>query len=284
MPSLPSPRSVTQESSGVPHAPPLPPRPLVYRLWLCLFFAANTASLLLFLQHHFAWAIAVFFVPAPWYAWQVIHPAASGLAAPITRFATSRREIWLTVDDGPDPSSTPALLDLLERHEARATFFLIGEKAAAHPELVSEILRRGHTVGNHSHSHAPHRFWFASARWIASQIDRGNEVLLRAGSGPLRLFRSPVGLKNHALQPELDRRAMHLVLWSARGFDAREPDSAKALARILPDIRPGAIILVHETPGDPARQDALVSGLLNHLAEQGYRCVLPSPEALLRPT
>lgn len=282
MPSFESPNTPAQQTApgNIPNAPRFRRTPAC-RAWLVLFFTANTAALVLLALGRPCWAVAVFFLPAPWYAWQVSKPSAHALCPIVRSFTTSRREVWLTLDDGPDPSSTPALLALLARHDAKATFFLIGKKARAHPELVSEILRQGHSLGNHSFSHAPYVFWFASARRIAAEIDDGTAALQQAG--PIRLFRSPVGLKNHALFPALARRQMALILWSARGFDSSS-EPATALARITPDIRPGAIILAHETPADPARQNALLSGLFTFLEANGYKCVLPSPASFVRET
>src|SRR5580704_4313056 len=79
----------------------------------------------------------------------LLAPSSQRLLPVRTRFATERREVLLTIDDGPDPEDTPRILALLDRFGARAAFFLIGEKAARHPELVAEILRRGHEVGHH---------------------------------------------------------------------------------------------------------------------------------------
>jgi peptidoglycan/xylan/chitin deacetylase (PgdA/CDA1 family) len=100
------------------------------------------------------------------------------LAGPIvTRFRTSRREVWLTIDDGPDPQDTPKILDLLSKYQAHATFFLIGKRAAQHPELVREIIRQGHTLGNHTFTHPVASFWMAHSSRLGREIDHCGEVL-----------------------------------------------------------------------------------------------------------
>jgi peptidoglycan/xylan/chitin deacetylase (PgdA/CDA1 family) len=247
-----------------------------------LFFGANVATLVLLWFEHYFFAIPVFFLPAPWYAFQLLKSSARGLCPVVTHFATSRREVWLTIDDGPDPESTPKVLDLLEAHGARATFFLIGEKVGRHPELVTEILRRGHTIGNHTHTHPCSWFWFASARKTAAEIDACADALRKAGAGNTRLFRSPVGLKNHALHPLLVQRGLDLVLWSARGFDTICRDPAKVIARLTANLQPGIILLVHENLPDPALRTELLTGLFAHLASVSYVCVVPETEALIR--
>jgi peptidoglycan/xylan/chitin deacetylase (PgdA/CDA1 family) len=93
---------------------------------------------------------ALFMVP-------VFLPNSRFYAPVLSRMGEAGNSVWLTIDDGPGPE-TRAVLDLLDRYQARATFFLVGERALAQPELVQEILRRGHDLGNHSHSHR-RRFW-----------------------------------------------------------------------------------------------------------------------------
>jgi peptidoglycan/xylan/chitin deacetylase (PgdA/CDA1 family) len=263
-----------------------PARPVrrspVFYVWVAFFFTAKAATLALLWFHHYGWAVAVFFLPAPWYAYQILKPAARGLGPVVTRFATQNREVWLTIDDGPDPESTPKVLALLEAHGARATFFLIGEKAQRHPELVAEILRHGHTIGNHTQTH-PHRsFWLASAKRTAAEIDACAETLRAAGVHRTGFFRSPVGLKNHALYPLLAQRGLDLVLWSARGYDTICRDPAKVIARITASLRPGVIILLHENGADPAVRSELFNQLFADLSRKGYTCVLPSAKALIR--
>lgn len=252
-----------------------------YYAWLVLFFAANLAAIALLATGYFIWAVIVFFLPAPWYAWQILRPSARGLGPAVTHFSTEQNEVWLTIDDGPHPNTTPTMLDLLDSHRAHATFFLVGERVQRHPELVSEILRRGHTIGNHTQTHPQNTFWFAGSRQTAREIDACTDALGKTGV-VTRYFRPPVGLKNHALHPLLLRRGLDLVLWSARGFDTICDDPAKSLARIFGQLKPGAIILVHETPAKPNHQNKLISGLLARLDREGYRCVLPPRESLMR--
>src|SRR5690606_7457875 len=92
-------------------------------------------------------------------------------------FPTDRRQVWLTIDDGPDPLTTPRVLDLLDAHRARATFFVIGQKAARHPSLIAEITRRGHTLGNHTHNHPLASYWIAGATRTGREIDACNAAL-----------------------------------------------------------------------------------------------------------
>jgi len=252
-----------------------------YHAWLLLFISANLAAIPLLATGHYLWAIAVCVQPAPWYAWQVLSPSARGLGPVTTHFQTNQREAWLTIDDGPHPESTPAMLELLDAHQARATFFLVGKNVQQHPKLVSEILRHGHTIGNHTNTHPQNTFWYASPKQTAHEIDACMAVLGNVGV-TTKYFRPPVGLKNHALHSTLAQRGLDLVLWNARGFDTICDDPKKSLTRILSQLKPGAIILVHETPNKLNQQQELMTSLLTHLGREGYRCVIPTDESLVR--
>jgi peptidoglycan/xylan/chitin deacetylase (PgdA/CDA1 family) len=203
---------------------------------------------------------------------------------PVMRsFKTDRPEVWLTIDDGPSPAHTVALLDLLDRFDARATFFVIGRRAEQHPHLITEILSRGHEIANHTYSHPSGTFWCAGPRRIGLEIDLCAELLRAGPDRPARFFRAPVGLKNLFVHPELERRRMALVGWAVRGLDTVQRDPAQVARRILHDMKPGAIIVLHEghrAAKNPEFHPRCLELTLSGLAEQGYRCVIPLLEQL----
>lgn len=216
---------------------------------------------------------------------QIFVAGAGELVRVRTRFTPSApdaREVWLTLDDGPDPDDTPRLLDLLDQHHARATFFLIGERAARHPALVAEIARRGHEVAHHTHTHPCAAFWCATPARIHRELDAALAAFAAAGTPPPRRFRAPVGIKNLFLAPALATRGLDCIGWSIRGADtfAKTPDTVAA--RVARRLRPGAIILLHEGP--PVRPEvrvAAIASVLDLLHARGYRAVIP-PAAALR--
>ncbi len=164
--------------------------------------------------------------------------------------ATARNEIALTIDDGPDPSVTPQVLDMLDRHAARATFFCIGEKAARYPDLCREIVRRGHAVENHSQHHR-HHFALMGYSGFMLELQAAQDTLAAiTGQRPL-FFRAPAGLRNPFLDPVLARLGLRLASWSARGFDTRIGDVERVKGRLLRGLRAGAILLLHD--GNAAR-------------------------------
>ena len=236
----------------------------------------------------FAWTLGaplwagcvVFFGCDLWVNYQLFHPCASSLVRTCRRFRTARPEVWLTIDDGPDEHDTPRILDLLDRHGARATFFVIGEHAARHPALIAEIRRRGHEIGHHTHTHPAWSFWSAGPARVRRELDRALETLAVAGVRPVR-FRAPVGIKNIFLHRALADRGMRNIAWSARGCDAISKNADKVVARVLRDARPGAILLMHE--GSHLHENIRVHALARLLAaldERGLKCVIPADDQL----
>lgn len=159
--------------------------------------------------------------------------------------ATARNEAALTIDDGPDPVVTPQVLELLDRYGAKATFFCIGNRAAQHPDLCREIVRRGHAVENHSQQHR-HNFSLLGVSGYIREIRAAQATLAGITGEPPMFFRAPAGLRNPFLDPVLARLGLSLASWTARGFDTYTGDAAKVAARLLAKLRPGAILLLHD--------------------------------------
>ena len=254
------------------------PRPLVVAI-----YATKILGIAIFVVTPY-WPLAVllFFGPDIFLFYQVFFPSARLLCPVQVRFGTAAAEIWLTIDDGPDPADTPQILDLLDRHRARATFFLIGERAAKFPALVAEIVRRGHEVGCHTQTHPAATFWCAGPRRVRAEIDEALRVLAAGGRPRVRWFRAPAGIKNLFLARVLAERRLRCIGWSVRSFDCAARSPAAAAARVLRQVRPGAIVLMHEGPSlRPAVRVAALALVLQTLTARGIACVLPAPERML---
>lgn len=191
------------------------------------------------------------------------------------RFRTSQPEVWLTIDDGPDPEQTPRILELLEVHRARASFFVVGKNVDRNRPLCRRIVAAGHTLENHTHSHPSGLFWTMPCCAIRREIVRCNHAIRVAAGVSPSWFRSPAGLTNSCVHPAAARAWLRVAGWSADGLDGlpgRDPESAAA--RILSGVKPGAILLMHEGPG---RSSARVLELvLAGLSSRGFRCVIPA--------
>jgi peptidoglycan/xylan/chitin deacetylase (PgdA/CDA1 family) len=159
--------------------------------------------------------------------------------------AAARGEFAITIDDGPDPEVTPRVLDLLDRYRAKVTFFCIGERAARHPELCWEAVRRGHSVENHSQRHL-HHFALLGIGAMAREVEAGQETLAAITGQRPCFFRAPAGLRNPLFDPVRARYGVQLVSWSRRGFDTREGDAQRVAARLLRGLRGGDILLLHD--------------------------------------
>jgi peptidoglycan-N-acetylglucosamine deacetylase len=204
-------------------------------------------------------------------------PSLQGFGPVMTFFEQEGGEIWLTIDDGPDPRTTPAILDLLDRFDAKATFFLIGQKALDAPDLVRMILERGHSVGNHSQTHPQFHFWRLGPRRLRKEVDNFEETMTDLEFPIPSLFRAPTGMKNPFLHPILSARGLLLVGWSARAYDTRANDAAIAAERLLGLVEPGAIVLLHECSDVSVQMLEIV---LHRLIQQQIRCTIPRPEQL----
>ena len=164
--------------------------------------------------------------------------------------AAARNEIALTIDDGPDPLVTPQVLDILDQHQIQATFFCVGEKAARYPDLCRDIVRRGHTVENHTQRHS-HYFAFMSPRGFTRELRDAQRILTAlTGQSPL-FFRAPAGIRSPLLEPVLAKLGLQLASWTARGFDTRIGNASLVQNRLLNQLHPGTILLLHD--GNAAR-------------------------------
>jgi peptidoglycan/xylan/chitin deacetylase (PgdA/CDA1 family) len=205
-----------------------------------------------------------------------LRPNVQWLGPVITHFRTTRNEVWLTIDDGPT-EDTLAVLDLLGRYGAKATFFVKGTLAAARPHLVRAMIDAGHSVANHSQTHPSGTFWCLPGRAIAREIESCNETLRSITGTAPRWFRAPVGMKNPFVHPVLARLGMRLIGWSSRGFDGVFRDAARVVDRITRDVNAGTIVVLHQGLD---QSGAVLEGVLGSLQQRGFAFVVPADDQL----
>jgi peptidoglycan-N-acetylglucosamine deacetylase len=202
--------------------------------------------------------------------WATLRPSCAWWGPVITHQKVSAEQpnVWLTLDDGPDPEHTPAILDVLDQFQAKAGFFLIGEKVRRWPHLAQEIKKRGHLIGHHTQTHPAYHFWRLGPAALRAELDLAlttfEEVL---GERPT-LFRAPAGMHNLFLHPLLAERQLTLVGWSKRGLDGRDTDLDRIVHRVTNNAQAGDILLLHE--GRPTSVES-VQRTLALLKEMGLR-------------
>jgi peptidoglycan/xylan/chitin deacetylase (PgdA/CDA1 family)/uncharacterized membrane protein YbhN (UPF0104 family) len=173
----------------------------------------------------------------------------------LRRGRRDRPAVALTFDDGPG-DDTPAVLDALDRAGVKATFFVLGRHAAARPDLVREVARRGHLVALHGHGHR--KLHLAGPAALAAEIDGGRAAIEAAGVEPAPFFRAPHGWKSPLLGRALRARGLRLVGWTRGVWDTERPGAAAIAARATDRLRAGEILLLHDgcaTPGIDPRRD-----------------------------
>ena len=207
-------------------------------------------------------------------------PRSSLLGPNLTRLpaaALARREVALTIDDGPDPEVTPRVLDLLDVAGAQASFFCIGWRARAHPALCREIVARGHRVENHGDSHSNAFSLFGPRRMRADVAAAQATLSDITGQAPL-FFRPTAGLRNPFLEPVLAGLDLQLAAWTRRPYDTRDGRPQQVLQRLTRGLGPGDILLMHDghaalTPDGQPVILATLPLLLDRLKAESLRAV-----------
>ncbi|PKN73697.1 MAG: polysaccharide deacetylase family protein [Deltaproteobacteria bacterium HGW-Deltaproteobacteria-10] len=193
----------------------------------------------------------------------------------ISRGSTGKNMVALTFDDGPSRPVTRQVLDLLDRYSVPATFFVTGVNAVSLPEIIKEIVARGHTIGNHSFHHDPF-LMLKGSKTIYSEIAAAQEALQKTGVQTMA-FRPPVGIVNPQLAPLLEKLNMYCLTFSCRALDRGNRRVKDISRKILDKVKADDIILLHDVP--PVRNEdhhvllAEIEALLSGLRDRGLKVV-----------
>jgi peptidoglycan/xylan/chitin deacetylase (PgdA/CDA1 family) len=209
----------------------------------------------------------------------VMIPGLALFAPVVCHVGRRRQQIALTFDDGPSPRSTPKLLAELARHQARATFFVLGAKAERFPEILRAIHAAGHEIGVHGQTH-DRLLSLRHPRKIVADLERAQSIVAAATGHPARLFRPPVGHVSPRTAVAARRLGLTLVGWNVRARDGLAGARADAVARrVVSRLRPGAIVLLHDASERDQFEPASVAAIgpiLTALSERGLACVTVS--------
>jgi peptidoglycan/xylan/chitin deacetylase (PgdA/CDA1 family) len=177
----------------------------------------------------------------------------------------------LTFDDGPDPAHTPRVLDILADAGVQATFFLIGQRAVAFPDIARRIAAVGHDLGNHTWSHAS--LWLCGPRRTEREIATGHEAICSVTGRAPRFFRPPWGMTNVAVAPALTRLETPCVFWTVQPEGRRAVPPERQVSRAIARVRPGAIVDLHDADGVAGAGSRVVRALphlIRSLRAAGY--------------
>jgi peptidoglycan-N-acetylglucosamine deacetylase len=212
------------------------------------------------------------------------HPDWGFILPAVSRGRTGRSAVALTFDDGPDPVTTPALLQLLDRHDVRGAFFVTGARADQYGHLIAAILARGHDIGNHSYSHDPFLMLRRTER-LLQEVSATQTLLRRSGISPLA-FRPPVGIANAKLAHVLREVGLYCVIFSCRAGDFGNRRIHGLAGKILKKVKGDDIILLHDVrprgAGGVAAWLHEVDLLLDGLKNKGLE-VIPLSVLMARP-
>ncbi|MEV0170452.1 polysaccharide deacetylase family protein [Streptomyces sp. NPDC050803] len=194
-------------------------------------------------------------------------------SAPLLRMSGRGRTMVLTFDDGPDPRYTPAILDTLAEYDVRAMFFVCGEMAADHKELLARMADEGHVVGNHTWSHP--LLTRLSRGEIRSQMERTCDVVEEAYGDRPRWFRAPYGAWNRAAFQLGAELGMEPLAWTVDTLDWTTPGSRTIVGRVENGAAPGVVVLSHDAGGDRSQSVHALRDYLPGLLDAGYHVTVP---------
>lgn len=170
-----------------------------------------------------------------------------------------KSRILLTFDDGPHPDYTPAVLDILRKHNHKAIFFCPAKEAEKYPEIVRRIISEGHTIGSHTYQHSWKTIFYSTRRYI-EELQHADEVFSRLGV-TIKYFRPPLGVVNGTIGKACRAMGYTAMGWSVRSFDTRNEPREKVYKRVIRQLTGGSIVLLHDRMPDA---DKLTDKILSY--------------------
>ncbi|WP_442598901.1 polysaccharide deacetylase family protein [Neobacillus sp. D3-1R] len=189
---------------------------------------------------------------------------------------TKEKLVALTFDDGPDPIYTPQILDALEKYDAKATFFVIGQEAERYPEIIKRQAKEGHELANHTYRH-----YFKdnfNKNKLKSELTTAGEVIEKLTGNPPALFRPIAGYYDEQIIDTAIESGYEVILWSWHQDtkDWSKPGVGKITNNVISDTKPGDIVIFHDAGGDRSQTVKAIENILEVLYEEGFKCVTVS--------
>lgn len=184
-------------------------------------------------------------------------------------FTTSEKKIYLTFDDGPTPEITNYILEQLKLHQAKATFFCVGENIEKHPSIFSKIIIEGHSVGNHTHNHL--KGWKTNNTSYIENIEKAQITIQKNSSITSKLFRPPYGKIGYFQSKKLKKRGHKIIMWDVLSGDFDLKITAeKTLKNVLNNVQNGSIVVFHDHQKAYEKLQYCLPIILNHYSSLGY--------------
>lgn len=215
-----------------------------------------------------------------------VWPTSSFYGSVFYQGSQSDKVVALTFDDGPNPPYTLELLDLLDRYQVPATFFLIGQNVASYPEVAKEIARRGYVIGSHTYSHSD--LLKLTDTQVAWEMDQANTVIEQITGLRPDLLRPPHGFRDPLVLTKAAERRLTVIQWSVMAEDWKKPGVETIVNRVVDSIQNGSIVLLHDGDGtvpggDRSQTVAATQIIIQLLRQQGYRFVTVKDLLALNP-
>ncbi len=199
---------------------------------------------------------------------KLCHPL---IEQPVYNVKTSANIVAITVDDGPDPRYTPAILDIFESYNVKATFFLVGSEVEKHPDIAKRIFSEGHDIGNHTMTHPEMRN--ISYQEAIKEISSANAAIAKITGADIQYFRPPKGVTNELIHKTLLDMGYTTVLWDL-GLENKNCKTPQEMsARVVNNVNPGNIILLHDGRLDRDKTVQALPAMLDGLRDKGYSFV-----------
>lgn len=216
----------------------------------------------------FIWAVLIIFFWLGFLIWGSSTIQSGFFIKSIFKGPQTSNQIAITFDDGPNPMTMP-VLDLLEKHEVKATFFCIGKQIEKHPDILNKIIEKGHTIGNHSYSHS-NNFGFFSSNKVINELEQTDALIKKYSGKKPAFFRPPFGVTNLHIKKALNKTKHYTIGWNIRSFDTAIESEDKIINRIKSRLKPGGIILLHDTSQKTVN---VLEQLLIHLDRENFQPV-----------
>jgi len=209
-------------------------------------------------------------------AYQSMAPSGQWYGRTFTRLPRSSKKLALTYDDGPNETFTLQLMDVLAKHDVKATFFSIGRYAEQKPEIVRELVKAGHVVGNHTHTHP--QLIFQTETQVRIQLSACQHVLTDILGQPVQLFRPPYGARRPAVLKIARELGLEPIMWSVTCYDWKPTTAERIEQNAIRQIRGGDVILLHDgghvkMGADRSQTAAATDRLITRYKNEGYEFV-----------